>query len=130
MTDVDAELARFERGAIDVAGFDHGSHVRIGFELARRHPFTEAAFRFSTGLRAMAAHAGRPALYHDTITVAFLALIAERHAGAAYRDFDAFARDNQDLLRKDALLDWYEPARLMSPLARATFVLPWAAGDR
>ena len=125
-----AELAQFQAGALDPAAFRHRDHVRVGFELLRRYPFTEAAHRFATGLRAMACAAGRPGLYHDTITVAFLALIAERNASATYPDFSAFERENPDLLRKDALFAWYDPVRLMSPLARKTFVLPRATGDR
>ena len=125
---IHVELARFQAGAIDPAQFSHRHHLRIGFELMRRYPFTEAAHRFATGLRAMATRTGRPGLYHDTITVAFLAVIAERNASSAYGDFDAFERDNHDLLRKDALLAWYGTQRLMSPLARSTFVLPLPAG--
>ena len=45
-----------------------------------RYPFGEAVTRFSRGLRLLAAKAGRPEIYHETITVAFLALIGERRA--------------------------------------------------
>ncbi len=125
--DVIAELAHFQAGAFDPAAFPHRDHVRIGFELLRRHVFTDAAHRFATGLRAMATNAGRPEVYHDTITVAFLALIAERNGAEAYPDSAAFEHANPDLLHKHALLQWYDSERLMSPLARRTFVLPTPA---
>jgi len=64
-------------------------------------------------------------LYHETITVAFMALIHERlyqHGDA--RGWDGFARANPDLLHKDALLSLYPQAVLDSAEARARFVLP------
>ncbi len=122
---MDAELARFEAGAIDPAGFRHRDHVRLGFEMLRRHSFTEAAARFAAGLKAMTARIGRPEAYHETITVAFLALIAERMEGHAR--FDAFIAANPDLLDKAVLGAWYPPERLSSPLARRSFVLPPAS---
>lgn len=128
MTDeIIAELARFQAGEFDPAAFPHRDHVRIGFELLRRHVFTDAAHRFSTGLRAMASNAGRPEAYHDTITLAFLSLIAERSAGDPHPEFAGFEQANPDLLHKHALLKWYDSERLMSPLARQTFVLPTPA---
>jgi len=123
--DSDADLARFEAGDLDPAGFGHREHVRMGFELARRAPFTEAADRFARALKQIAAAAGAPEKYHETITVAFMALIAERvRAGAPGQDFEAFATDNPDLFDRQVLTRWYDPAQLASPEARRAFVLP------
>lgn len=119
---MDAELTRFEAGALDPAGFRHRDHIRLGFEMLRRFPFTEAAHRFGGGLRAMTARIGRPEAYHETITIAFLALIAERMDG--HGEFEAFIAANSDLLDKAVLGAWYRAEQLQSPLARRTFVLP------
>lgn len=120
----DEDLRRFEAGEIEPACFTHRAHVQMGFELARRAPFTEAADRFARALRRMVAAAGQPEKYHDTITVAFMALIAERLGEDHDQDFDAFAAANPDLFDAGVLERWYGRERLFSPQARRAFVLP------
>jgi hypothetical protein len=117
-------LADFEQGRIDPAAFPHRDHVRVGYELLERHPFPEALFHLARGLRGLAAKAGKPEVYHETITAAFLALIGERRQRAAFTDFEDFAAKNADLFRKEVLGTIYQPGVLDSPVARATFVLP------
>ena len=55
---------------------------------------------------------------------AFLSLIAERQALGGYVDFEAFAAASPDLMDASVLKRWYAPERLMSGIARKTFVLP------
>jgi hypothetical protein len=118
------DLERFVRGEIDPAAFPHREHVRMAFEMLRRHDFAETALYFSRALRTMAARAGKPQAFHQTITVAFLSLISERVETRPVADFTAFARDNPDLFDKAALARCYRPERLASELARRTFLLP------
>ena len=117
-------LADFEAGRVDPAQFPHRAHVRVGFELLQRHAFPEALLHLARGLRALATKAGRPEIYHETITAAFLAVIAERRMANAGRGWDDFAAQNPDLLDKDLLHQIYDPAQLRSEIARQTFVLP------
>jgi hypothetical protein len=117
-------LGDFEAGRIDPSRFRHREHVRVSYELLERHSFPEALLHLVRGLRRLAAGAGRPELYHETITAAFLALIAERRLRGTYVDWDDFAAGNPELLRKDLLENFYEPAVLQSAVARQTFVLP------
>lgn len=118
------DLERFVRGAVDAADFPHREHVRMAFEMLRRHDFAETVLYFSRALRTMAARAGKPQAFHQTITVAFLSLISERVETRPVADFSAFARDNPDLFDKAALARCYRPERLASELARRTFPLP------
>lgn len=122
MRSSDAELARFVRGDCDPASFPHREHVRMAFEMLRRHSFAETALHYSQALRTMADRGGRPQTYHETITIAFLALVAERMDDIA--DFESFASHNPDLLDKTVLERWYRPERLASDRARRTFILP------
>lgn len=122
--DLPAELVRFLADAVDPAEFRHADHVRIGFEMLSRHPFSFVVRRYAEGLQALATRAGRPAAYHETITIAFLSLIAERMAARRYSDFAEFAGANPDLFDKSVLTKWYAPERLQSEIARRTFVLP------
>ena len=137
---VEMELLRFIRGEVDPRAFPHSEHVRMGFEMLRRHDFAETCLHYSAALRAMTARIGKPEAFNQTMTIAFLALIAERlEAGRGRQDrtgraeatrghgqteFAAFAAANPDLMTKSVLARWYSPERLASEAARATFLLP------
>jgi hypothetical protein len=117
-------LKAFLGGTIDARDFRHADHVRVGFELLCHRTFPDALAAYSAALKDIARRAGNPGAYHETITVAFLALIAERHVIGKYADFDAFIADNPDLLDKSILEHWYKKDRLFSDIARKTFVMP------
>ncbi len=119
-----AELTAFLHGEIDAHAFRHADHVRMAFELLARHPFLEAAAAASGALKTMARRAGNPGAYHETITLAFLAVINERRAAGVFGDYDAFAAANSDLLDKSVLTRWYGPDKLGGETARRLFVLP------
>jgi hypothetical protein len=125
--EVTQELRAFETGALDPAKFPHAEHIRLGYEMLACHPFGEALMRFSRGLQLLAAKAGRPQLYHETITVAFLALINERRARGGQQNWSEFKRTNADLFDKRCLEKWYSAEQLASDLARRTFCLPQEA---
>ena len=119
-------LQDFLRGDVDNITFRHSDHVRVAFEMMRHHNFPDAAQAYCAALKTIASRAGNAVAYHETITLAFLSLVSERMNGRIYADFDAFVKSNSDLMDKSVLTRWYDPRRLMSPLARATFVLPEA----
>jgi hypothetical protein len=123
------QLRDLENGRLDPKQFPHREHVRLSFEMLARYPFPEALARFSRGVRQLTAKAGRPEAYHETITAAFLALIGERRLNGGYANWEQFSARNSDLLSKDLLRQWYEPATLNSAVARQTFVLPKPAAS-
>jgi hypothetical protein len=118
------DLERFVRGEIDAANFPHREHVRMAFEMLRRHDFAESAWLYSRALRLMTAKAGKPRAFNQTTTIAFLSLIAERMERGGRPDFAAFARAHPELLDKGVLSRWYRPDQLATEIARRTFVLP------
>jgi hypothetical protein len=122
MTDSSSDLARFVRGDCDLASFPHREHLRMAFEMLRRHSFPETVLHYSQALRRMTARGGKPEAYHETVTVAFLSPIAERMDETS--DFDRFLVLNPDLLDTRILTRWYDADRLASDRARRTFVLP------
>src|ERR1700722_479382 len=124
MIDRCLDLERFVRGEFDAAAFPHQEHVRMGFEMLRRHDFAETVFHFSSTLRAMAVRVGKPQAFHQTVTIAFLSLIAERIDSGDYADFDSFGRANADLPDKSARSRWFPSERLATDAARLTFLLP------
>ncbi|MFX8907058.1 hypothetical protein ABTM87_19700, partial [Acinetobacter baumannii] len=79
MTDDDF-LTRLEDGSLPAAAFRHRDHLRAGYLYVHRLGFAGAITAMSRALRAFAAAKGRPDLYHETITVAFIALIHRHYA--------------------------------------------------
>src|SRR5579862_2458549 len=80
---------QFVRGLRDPADFPHREHVRMGFEMLRRHDFLTSVQHYSQALRSMTARAGHPQAFNQTLTIAFLSLIAERMQQHPQADFAA-----------------------------------------
>jgi hypothetical protein len=121
-----AFIQAFEACTLPPVAFRHRDHVRLAWLYLRDHSLPEALARFSGGLKRYAAALGKPGLYNETITVAYLTLVNERMARLGRdADWESFARANPDLLRHpDALRPYYRDETLRSDLARAVFVLP------
>lgn len=120
-------LEAFEAGTLAPGAFHHRDHVRAAWLLLRQAPPVEAMARLATALRRFAGRAGRPGLYHETVTWAYLFLIHERMArGPSGDGFAAFAERNGDLFAwRPSILDrYYRPETLQSDLARRVFLLP------
>ena len=122
-----ALVALFERGEAPPEGFHHREHVRVAWWYPCHYLLPDALARFSTALRRFAAAQGKPDLYHETITMAYVLLINERLDGVAPGvTWDAFSSRNPDLLSwAPSVLDrYYRKETLQSTRARRIFVLP------
>ena len=123
----DELIQQFEDGTTPPDAVHHADHVRLAFEYLYRYPALEALEKFSAALKRFAAAQGKPQLYHETITWAYLLLIRERMARAGRsRTWEEFAEGNPDLLiwKGGVLATLYRQETLDSDLARHTFVLP------
>jgi hypothetical protein len=116
-------LAGFEAGTL--AEFPHRDHIHVAWLYLKRDALLRAVERFSQDLRRFARTKGKPGLYHETMTLAFLFLIRERMQ-AEPEDFEAFAARNPDLFKRgpSALDRYYRPETLASERARRIFLLP------
>jgi hypothetical protein len=107
--------------------FGHAAHVRAAYLYLRAMDFPAALERIRRTIRTYAAHLGKADLYHETITVAYVALIQqhmrERGEGGGWT---AFARGNPELLDKSLLSKFYPAEQLASDSARKIFLLPRA----
>jgi hypothetical protein len=131
MTD-DQFIANFENGSLPNQSFHHVDHVRMAFLYLMRYPALEALQRFSASLARFAAAHGKPQLYNETITWAFLFLIRERMARAGHpQSWLQFSASNSDLLEwKDNILKkYYRAETLTSNLAKSTFLFPDKTGS-
>ncbi len=121
----DAELiAGLEDGSLPESEFRHRNHVRAAYSYLRSSNFVEAISGMSQALRRYAALHGKQHLYHETITIAFLALINERiERSGDGGGREGFAAANPDLLDKRLLSHYYRGTTLQSPIARRVFVI-------
>jgi len=106
--------------------FHHQQHVQVAWLFVRKFGMPRALAEFTTALKRFADAKGATGLYHETITWAFLLLIADRQAQCAAATWEAFAQANPDLLVwKPSILDrYYSKELLSSELARRTFLMP------
>ena len=128
-TDDEALVRSFEAGDMPDGGLRHPDHVRVAWWYLRRYPLPEALAVFSRALRAFAIARGKPEMYHETITIAYVLLISERLDGAGAAStlpWAAFAEQHADLLawNPSILERYYVPETLWSDRARRTFVMP------
>lgn len=123
MTDDDF-LAAFEAAAIPRPEWTHEAHVRMAWLYVTRFPTAQALGLVRTGIRKLNARIGSPDGYHETITVAFVRVIASRRERD--EDYPTFRGRNPDLFDRTltALLRHYTKDRLHSPEARRAFVEP------
>lgn len=129
MTNVEI-IEVFEQGRAPGESFHHADHIRVAFAYLSEYAVLEALRKFSDGLRRFAVAQGKPHLYHETITWAYLFLIRERMLRAERpQGWEEFAAGNPDLLTWEKssggiLARYYEAETLASPAARASFLLP------
>lgn len=114
-------------GEFPLHEFNHRAHLRFAWLLLRRAPLLEACITMRETLKAFAARAGKPALYHETVTVAFMSVLAECMADSGAIGFAELIAAHPELCRRNLLDQYYAPEVLASPRARGQFIL--AAGN-
>jgi hypothetical protein len=136
--------------------FGHRQHVQLTWLAVRRYGMPAAIRLVSDGIRRTARYAGAPQKYHETISRAWVELVAHHAIGHPARgtghkaggtgparstghpagqeaDFATFAAASPLLLDKRLLTRFYRPATLAAPAARTSWVepdrapFPWAS---
>jgi hypothetical protein len=126
MTDAEF-LQAFEACKLPHSEWTHTAHVRMAWLYLRARPPGEALVRVCEGIKRYNASRENSKGYHETITRAYLILIAARmRPNANGQTFSEFAAANPDLVdgKLRALLAHYHPETLFSAPARAAFVPP------
>lgn len=128
MTDADIEalVRSFEDGSLSRSEWTHASHLLVALWYMRCHPRDRATRLMRDGIRRYNHIHGRDSGYHETITLAWVAVIA-RFLARADRD-----RPISELAAglidgcgdKDYLLRYYSREVLMSDEARRAWVPP------
>lgn len=119
-------LDRFVDTTLPADQFHHQQHVNVAWLFVRTYGMPAALQEFTTAIKRFADAKGATGLYHETITWAFLLLIAERQARRPAATWEEFAAANGDLLVwKPSILErYYSKELLTSDLARRTFLMP------
>jgi len=122
---------RFVDTSLPADQFHHHQHVHVAWMFVTTHGMPAALAEFSTAIKRFADAKGATGLYHETITWAFLLLIADRQARWPAGTWDAFARENPDLLTwKPSILERYYSKELLgSEIAKRSFLMPDRHGE-
>jgi hypothetical protein len=102
------------------------SAARAGRGSSCKYGTPGALAEFTTAIKRFADAKGATGLYHETITWAFLLLIAERQARNPAGTWEEFEAANADLLSwKPSILErYYSKELLASDLAKRAFLMP------
>jgi hypothetical protein len=120
-------IASIDAKTLPLEAFTHAEHVRLAWLCLRRMALLPAMKEFRRLLVAYATHHGKPNLYHETVTFAYLLLVYERIARTPHlTTWSAFSTEHADLLsfRNGPLFKLYSPDVLQNATARSHFVLP------
>jgi hypothetical protein len=93
--------------------FHHADHIRLARIYLDQYGLEAATARFVEYLKKFAAHIGKSSLYHETLTVAWMRLVASVTPG-----------NFSTLLDKKYMENFYSPELLATDAARAQFVEP------
>lgn len=120
----DEFLAAFETVTFTRPEWTHEAHVRMAWLYLTRWPLGDALKRVRAGIQKLNAKIGSPDGYHETITVAFVRVMAVRLVPGEM--YPAFRERNPDLFDRTlaALLRHYTKELLHSAPARRAFVEP------
>jgi hypothetical protein len=118
----DEFLTAFTQCELPCAKFRHGDHLRLAWILLHRYSFDQALEQVRCGIRRYAAHYGLTHVFHETVTSAWVKLIATHHEAT----FNDFIRKNERRLTLGLLHRFWTPETLSSEAAR----LHWIPPDR
>jgi len=115
-------LQALESCTLPPAEFSHRQHLRAAFLYLSALPFGAAIDAMCGTLKAYVAHLGCPDRYHETITVAFMALV-NQHRGDDGETWDQFIERVPELQDSKLLQRYYGSETLSGSAARRRFTL-------
>lgn len=116
----DEFLQAFHSCRLSTSEFRHADHLRLAWLHLHQEPLEDALTRVRAGIQAFAAHHGLGNLYHETITTAWVRLLATHTENS----FDEFLKTNESKLNPALLHCFWTPELLASQEARTGWVRP------
>jgi hypothetical protein len=116
----DEFLEAFHSCRLKTSEFRHADHLRLAWLHLTREPYETALERVRNGIQAFAKHHNLNGLYHETITTAWMRLLATHQESS----FNEFLTVNESRLSSKLLHHFWTPEILASPEARSGWVPP------
>jgi hypothetical protein len=122
MCDTDRDILR--RIIETRGGFGHPQHIELAWTYLDRYDLDLAHEAVAGAIRHVAELHGAPDKYHQTITRAWVHLVAVHRAHSHAASFDEFIAGNAGLLDRHLLRRHYSRGRIASCEARAGWLAP------
>ncbi len=116
----DEFLTAFDSCRLMNSEFRYADHLRLAWLHLHGETLETALFRVRTGIQTFATHHGAAHLYHETITTAWVRLLATHHE----KSFDEFLKENEHQLSLNLLHRFWTPDLLAGQEARTRWVPP------
>ena len=114
-----------ERIVASRGGFGHREHLELAWTCLDRYRDVDAAHQtVAAAVRHVAQRHGMPDKYHETLTRAWVVVVALHRALDAGESFDAFIAAHPRLLDRSLLSRHYSEPVLLSQAARAHWAEP------
>jgi hypothetical protein len=128
MTDaeIDSLIRAFEDGTLPRPEWTHARHLVVALWYLRRHGRDEATALIRDGIRRYNGRQGNHTGYHETVTLAWVAVVVAFLQGRGSEASVSVLADElvEECGDKDYLMRFYSRERLFSEEARATWVTP------
>jgi hypothetical protein len=115
-----AFLSALDHLELPLDHFRHHDHLRLAWLELHSKPFPAAVQSVRVKIQRFGAHHQKSHIYHETITVAWVSLLAS-HSEPTFSDF---LRDNDGRLNAALLHTFWSPERLASDAARHAWLAP------
>jgi N-formylglutamate deformylase len=116
----DEFLDAFHACRLSNSDFRHADHLRLAWLHLHKTTLEAALANVRTGIRNFANFHGTPHLYHETLTTAWVRLLATHHE----KSFEEFLSRNEQRLTKELLHQFWTPELLASDQAKKSWVAP------
>jgi CDP-diacylglycerol--glycerol-3-phosphate 3-phosphatidyltransferase len=107
-------------GDLGLAQFRHGDHLRLAWLLVHQWPLNRAEDFARVTIQRFAERHGVSTLYNETITLAWIRLVATHHEDT----FAEFLDRNRERLNRELLYRFWTPELLTSDEAKRQWVPP------
>lgn len=105
---------------LPLSSFRHGDHLRLAWLRLHRTTVAQAIDEVQRDILRFAAHHGAAHIFHQTVTTAWVRLLASHNEAS----FDRFLTDNEQRLSSNLLQEFWSPAALQSEAARHGWLPP------
>lgn len=117
-------LWQFERCVLPKEQFKHDGHLRVAWLYLNKYAINTAVLCIRQGIRRYATSLNALQIYHETMTLTWIALVADAmHKGNA-DTFDAFIDIHTELKNSKLINDYYSPQRLQNVAAKTGWLAP------